>query len=181
VAEILVKVLKVTGIAVLALISLLTLAPAVGAQPSAGSYDVNITCGDFSNDQAAAQAYFDANGQPANLDQNGDGLACADPEDGDFTAGPSAGSYDVNITCADFSGDSAAAQDYFDANDAPANLDQNGDGVACNDDTVVAAAGVMSLPNTGAGQSQSDSSLMLMMGLVAGLAGAAFMIKRSKA
>jgi hypothetical protein len=39
----------------------------------------------------------------------------------------------------------------------------------------------MSLPNTGAGQSQSDSSLMLMMGLVAGLAGTAFMVKRSKA
>jgi hypothetical protein len=173
--------LKVTGIAILALISLLTMAPAVGAQPSGGSYDVNITCGDFANDQAAAQAYFDANGQPVNLDQNGDGVACADPSDGDFTSGPSAGSYDVNVTCADFSGDSVAAQEYFDANDAPVNLDQNADGIACNDDTAVAAAEVASLPNTGVGQSQSSSSLMLIMGLVAGLAGAAFMLKRSKA
>jgi hypothetical protein len=98
--------------------------------PSAGPED--ITCGDFSNDQAAAQAYFDANGQPSNLDGDGDGQACASPEDGDYTSGPSAGPESSDhITCASFSGDQAAAQAYFDANGQPDFLDGDGDGQAC--------------------------------------------------
>src|SRR4051794_2247466 len=109
-----VNVLKIIGASVFALCALLSVSSSIGAQPSAGSYDVNVTCGSFANDQAAAQAYFDDNNQPANLDQNGDGLACADPSDGDFTSGPTAGSYDINTTCASFAGDMDAAQAYFD-------------------------------------------------------------------
>lgn len=77
------------------------------------------------------------NGQPDFLDGNGDGQACADPDDGDFTGGPSAGpggpSAGAEITCGSFSNDQAAAQTYFDANGQPGNLDGNGDGQACAD------------------------------------------------
>jgi hypothetical protein len=177
-----VNVLKIIGTSVFALIALLLVTSTAGAQPSAGSYDVNVTCGSFVNDQAAAQAYFDANDQPANLDQNGDGQACADPSDGDFTAGPTAGSYDVDTTCASFNGDMDAAQAYFDANDAAVNLDQDADGIACNDDaSVAAAAEVNTLPQTGTGQSQRDSGLVLLLSLVVGLAGVATFVKRSQA
>ena len=105
--------------------------PSAGANgPSAGR---EITCGSFSNDQAAAQAYFEANGQPANLDGNGDGQACADANDGDFTGGPSAGaeSGPSGIDCASFNGDQAAAQAYFEASDQPDTLDGDSDGQAC--------------------------------------------------
>jgi hypothetical protein len=177
-----VSVPKIVGISVFALIALLMVANPAGAQPSAGSYDVNVTCGSFANDQAAAQAYFDANEQPANLDQNGDGQACADPSDGDFTAGPTAGSYDINTTCASFNGDMNAAQAYFDANDSPVNLDQNADGIACNDDaSVAAAADVLALPQTGTGQPRHGTGLILLLGLVVGLAGTATLAKRSRA
>lgn len=100
--------------------------------PSAGP---EVTCGSFSNDQAAAQAYFDANGQPSNLDGNGDGQACADPADGDYTSQPSAGAEaeSDHINCASFSGDQAAAQAYYEANGQPGFLDGNGDGQACAD------------------------------------------------
>ena len=151
------------------------------AAPDAGSSNVDITCGSFNNDQAAAQTYFEANGHPANLDQNGDGLACAEPDDGDFTStGPSAGSYDVSITCASFNNDRSAAQTYFDATDKPGNLDQDGDGVACNDaatvdDAPTASASeveVNAFPNTGSGSSNSithhnldDTSLAIAAGL----------------
>jgi hypothetical protein len=108
-----------------------------GGEPSAGangpSAGREITCGSFSNDQAAAQTYFDANGNPANLDGNGDGQACADADDGDFSGGPSAGTElgPAGVDCASFNGDQAAAQAYFDANDQPDGLDGDGDGLAC--------------------------------------------------
>lgn len=175
------NVLKIIGASVFALFALFSLSSAVGAQPSAGSYDVNVTCGSFANDQAAAQAYFDENNQPVNLDQNGDGQACADPSDGDFTSGPTAGSYDIDTTCASFAGDMDAAQAYFDANDSPVNLDQNADGIACNDDVSVAAASVSTLPQTGVGQLRSGSSSIMLMGLVLGLAALGTVVKRSKA
>jgi hypothetical protein len=162
-----VSFVKFICVSLFVLFGAFALSASAAAGPSAGSYDVNVTCGDFSNDQSAAQAYFDSHDQPANLDQNGDGQACADPDDGDFTGGPSAGSYDVNVTCSDFAGDQSASQTYFDANDAPVNLDQNGDGIACNDDassgdvpgsaaatdaTPVSTPGtVAKLPNTGTG------------------------------
>jgi hypothetical protein len=64
-----------------------------GGGPSAGteSGPAGIDCASFNGDQAAAQAYFDANDQPDALDGDGDGQACASPEDGDYTSKPSAG------------------------------------------------------------------------------------------
>ncbi|MGC4107678.1 MAG: excalibur calcium-binding domain-containing protein [Thermomicrobiales bacterium] len=170
------NVVKSSIIAVVMLVGASGIGHTALAGPSAGSSDVNITCGSFNNDQAAAQAYFDANGQPANLDQNGDGKACADPSDGDFTStGPSGGSYDVNVTCATFSNDQAAAQAYFEGHDKPANLDQDGDGVACNDAATAdktpsqtSNVAVDSLPSTGSGpsaQHENDLALALAAGL----------------
>jgi hypothetical protein len=186
-----VNIVKTSIVATAMLVGAFGIGQAALADPSAGSSDVNITCGSFANDQASAQAYFDANGQPGNLDQNGDGQACADASDGDFTStGPSAGSYDVNTKCASFNGDQAAAQAYFDANDQPSNLDQDGDGIACNDAAQPEAAQVAetpapqpsgetvnALPNTGTGVAstpQNHQQILVMMGmsLVAAAAGA---------
>ena len=76
---------------------------AASAQPTAGPGD--ITCGHFSNDQVAAQEYFEANGHPYNLDGDGDGQACASPEDGDYTGGPTAGPEDESESPADDTND----------------------------------------------------------------------------
>lgn len=110
---------------------------------TASAQSDSVQCGTFSNDQAAAQEYFEANGQPDFLDGDGDGLACASPEDGDYSgkptagpsgpsagpSGPSAGPGDV--ICGSFSNDQEAAQEYFEANGHPYNLDLDGDGQAC--------------------------------------------------
>jgi hypothetical protein len=192
-----VNIVKTSIVATVLLVGAFGIGQSAIAGPSAGSADVTITCGSFNNDQAAAQAYFDANGQPANLDQNGDGQACADPSDGDFTTtGPSAGSYDVNITCDSFNGDQGAAQAYFEANAQPANLDQDGDGVACNDGAPVDAAQVAetpaaqtsgttvdALPNTGTGTvttPQDDQQMLVVAGMALAAAAAGALAVRSR-
>lgn len=191
------NIVKTSIVATVLLVGAFGLGQTTLAAPSAGSYEVTVTCGSFNNDQAAAQAYFDANGQPVNLDQNGDGQACADPSDGDFTStGPSAGSYDVNTKCASFNGDQAAAQAYFDANDQPGNLDQDGDGIACNDaaqpEVVQVAetpapqpsgATVDALPNTGTGITstpQNDQQMLVLVGMALVAAGAGAVAIRSR-
>ena len=132
---------------------------------SASAAPEDITCGSFNNDQAAAQDYFDANGQPDFLDGDGDGQACASPEDGDFTStgpsagpsGPSAGPED--ITCGHFNNDQAAAQEYFDANGQPYNLDGDGDGQACAspEDGDYTSTGPSAGPEDGDGTGEESS------------------------
>jgi len=173
-----VNIVKSSLITVFVLVGALGISQSAFAGPSAGSYDLNVTCGSFVNDQNAAQDYFDTHGLPVNLDQNGDGQACADPSDRDFTStGPSAGPEGFKTTCDSFNNDQKAAQSYFDANGSPANLDQDGDGIACNDTVLVyetpeavapvsenrtqtSAVTVDTLPNTGVGTISSATITM---------------------
>jgi hypothetical protein len=110
-------------------------------------------CGSFGGDQAAAQEYFDLFDQPESLDGNGDGVACDSPDDGDYSAQPSAGAFD-EPTCGTYVNDQAAAQEYFDTHGQPDFLDGNGDGVACDnpedgDFTMGPTAGPEDEPATG--------------------------------
>ncbi|MGI8486366.1 MAG: hypothetical protein ACR2OU_19170 [Thermomicrobiales bacterium] len=172
------NIVKSSLITVFVLVGALSISQSAFAGPSASSYDLNVTCGSFVNDQNAAQDYFDTHGLPVNLDQNGDSQACADPSDGDFTStGPSAGLEGFKTTCDSFNNDQKAAQSYFDANGSPANLDQDGDGIACNDIVLVyetpeavapvsedktetSAVTVDTLPNTGVGTTSSATITM---------------------
>lgn len=190
------NIVRSLGIIVFTLLCSLTLSQAVSANQLSET-----DCGSFSGDQAAAQEYFEMNGYPESLDGNGDGQACASPEDGDFTGGPSAGNFD-EPTCGTYVNDQAAAQEYFDTHGQPAFLDGNGDGIACADPedgdfTGGPTAGpedepatddasddesnvVQSLPVTGSGTlapaSPSSSSVFLGLSLV--VAAGAFQIMR---
>jgi hypothetical protein len=93
-------------------------------------WEWGVTCYSFANDQDAAQTYFNQNGQPADLDWNGNGIACEGEGDGDYTPHATA-THDP--TCGTWAGDQAAAQDYYDTVIASSQLDWNGNGIACED------------------------------------------------
>ena len=187
--EVFVKFVRSFAFVLFALLCALTTIQAASAQSD------SLTCGSFSNDQAAAQEYFDANGQPDSLDGDGDGQACASPEDGDYTGGPSAGpsgpsAGPEDITCGHFNNDQAAAQEYFEANGQPSNLDGDGDGQACaspedgdytstgpsagpedaststEDDTSADSEAISDLPSTGSGSAlPAASNIGILLGL----------------
>lgn len=104
--------------------------PAQAAQDPGRPWEWGVTCYSFSGDQAAAQTYYDENGQPADLDWNGNGIACEGEGDGDYTPHATAG---PDPTCGTWLADPASAQEYYDTHGAPYLLDWNGNGIACED------------------------------------------------
>ncbi|MBA3378448.1 MAG: excalibur calcium-binding domain-containing protein, partial [Chloroflexia bacterium] len=111
----------------------------------------DLTCPNFSSDQVAAQAYFEAGGGSATnnyqgMDADGNGIACDEPgafEGGGPSAGPSGPSAGPSgpsahpTECTEFD-TQAAAQTFLDgATSAGYNdveqLDTNGNGIACDE------------------------------------------------
>jgi hypothetical protein len=126
---------KLVRLAATMLFAMICLVPVGSLQPAHAEEDPTYTweygpsCYSFGGDQAAAQEYFETNGQPAEFDLNGNGIACEDESDGDFTSHPSAG---PDPTCGTWMDDQAAAQEYYDNHGQPAELDLNGNGTACD-------------------------------------------------
>jgi hypothetical protein len=124
-----------------------------GTVASAGA-QTDSACPNFSGDQVAAQASFDANGGSAsnnfeNMDADGNGIACDEPgafEGGGPTAGPG---------CEGFNYDQEAAQEYFETFGGSIGtayiraLDADNNGIACDE-----AGAFGSGPSAGPGCSQ---------------------------
>jgi hypothetical protein len=115
----------------------------MGMAQSTGAQDLG--CPQFSGDQGAAQAYFEANGGTAtnnlnSMDANANGIACDEPgafEGGGPSAGPEEGPSAGPESCADFL-TQQEAQTAFEngggtTGDDPLNLDADGNGVACDE------------------------------------------------
>ena len=159
-------------VAMFMVLALMSVVGAAGAQ--------GLSCPNFSSDQVAAQAYFEAGGGTAennynNMDTDGNGIACDEPgafENGGPSAGPDGGPSAGPEGCADFA-TQAEAQTYLDNSGGTdvLNLDADGNGIACDEtDSVTADSGesesvVSGLPSTGSGvQSQTSAFAVQLVG-----------------
>jgi hypothetical protein len=164
-----------------------------------------VTCNDFSTAEDA-QVAFDADPvELANLDADGNGIACeelldVEPVEEDLTRGerraqrnqdeepgdveividePAEPLVREDIDCIDFTFQEEAQRVLNQDVSDPYNLDPSGDGLACtslpSSDPVVSQ-----VPRTGSGtQDRFDAGALLAAGLLAGLGGASFALRRS--